>query len=197
MARARKVLQEGGVDSRQRLLDTASRLFRVQGYHATGLNQIVDESQSPKGSLYHYFPDGKEQLASEALVNAGKSLRDKLSGLGALSPSEAIDRLVEVSIGELEGSDYRDGCPIATVALETNSHSEAIRGVCDRIFGGALQILTQWLKTKGLEEERARVLALTVFSAYEGALILSKVQRSPQPLREVAAQLKVFVGDIA
>lgn len=196
MARARKVLEEGGVDSRQRLLDTASRLFRVQGYHATGLNQIVDESKAPKGSLYHYFPEGKEQLAAEAMVNAGQALRNKLAGLGSLSPSEAIDRLVAVSIEELVASDYRDGCPIATVALETNSHSESIRGVCHRIFGGALGILTQWLASKGLEEEKARVLALTVFSAYEGALMLSKVQRSPQPLREVAAQLKVFVGDI-
>lgn len=196
MARARKVLEEGGVDSRQRLLDTASRLFRVQGYHATGLNQIVDESQAPKGSLYHYFPDGKEQLAAEAMVNAGKTLRNKLAGLGSLSPAAAIDRLVEVSIEELTASDYRDGCPVATVALETNSSSETIREVCQQIFGGALQILTQWLMTKGLEGERARVLALTVFSAYEGALMLSKVQKSPQPLREVAAQLKVFVGDI-
>jgi TetR/AcrR family transcriptional repressor of lmrAB and yxaGH operons len=196
MARARKVLVEGGGDSRQRLVDTASRLFRVQGYHATGLNQIVDESQAPKGSLYHYFPDGKEQLAAEALVNAGKSLRNKLAGLGSLSPAEAIDRLVEESIAELEGSDYRDGCPIATVALETNSNSETLRGVCSKIFGGALELLGGWLVGKGVEAERARVLALTVFSAYEGALMLSKVRRSPQPLREVAAQLKLFVGDI-
>lgn len=196
MARARKILEEGGGDSRQRLLDTASRLFRVQGYHATGLNQIVDESQAPKGSLYHYFPNGKEQLASEALVNAGLSLRAKLSGIAGLSPAQAIDRLVEISIGELEASDYRDGCPIATVALETNTSSEAIRGVCQRIFGGALRLLTEWLMSKGLEEERARVLSLTVFSAYEGALMLSKVQHSPQPLREVAAQLKEFVKDI-
>ncbi|MBS2037105.1 TetR/AcrR family transcriptional regulator [bacterium] len=196
MARARKVLEEGGGDSRQRLLDTASRLFRVQGYHATGLNQIVDESQAPKGSLYHYFPQGKEQLATEALVNAGQSLRAKLSGISGLTPAEAIDRLVEISIGELESSNYRDGCPIATVALETNSSSEAIRGVCQHIFGGALKLLTDWLVGKGLCEERARVLSLTVFSAYEGALMLSKVQHSPQPLREVASQLKVFVKDI-
>ena len=137
MARARKVLEEGGVDSRQRLLDTAARLFRVQGYHATGLNQIVDESQAPKGSLYHYFPDGKEQLAAEAMLNAGNSLRSKLTALGGLSPAQAIDQLVEVSIEELISSDYRDGCPVATVALETNSSSESIRGVCQRIFGGA------------------------------------------------------------
>jgi len=196
MARARKVLVEGGVDSRQRLVDTASRLFRVQGYHATGLNQIVDESQAPKGSLYHYFPEGKEQLAAEALVNAGKSLRTKLAGLGPLSPAEAIDRLVEDSIRELEGSDYRDGCPIATVALETNSNSETLRAVCSRIFGGALDLLANWLVGKGVEAERARVISLTVFSAYEGALMLSKVRRSPEPLRQVAAQLKLFVGDL-
>ena len=82
------------------------------------------------------------------------------------------------------------------MALETNSSSETIRGVCQRIFGGALKLLSEWLESKGVEKERARVLSLTVFSAYEGALMLSKVQRSPQPLREVAGQLKLFIKDI-
>lgn len=182
------------MDSRQRLIDTAGRLFRVQGYHATGLNQIVDESQAPKGSLYHYFPDGKEQLAAEALVNAGRQLQTKLHDLGASNPGEALDLFVEMSIAELERSDYRDGCPIATVALETNSNSEPLRLVCLQIFDRALLILKQWLTSKGVAAERAEVLALTVFSAYEGALLLSKVQRSPVPLRQVAGQMKQFLG---
>ena len=195
MARKRNV-EQNGVDSRQRLVQAAGQLFRVQGYHATGLNQIVEESRAPKGSLYHYFPEGKEQLAAEALVCAGRELSAKLETLGDLSPGEALDRLVESSIQELEASDYRDGCPLATVALETNSNSETLRHVCEKLFGRALKILTQWLVSKGLSAERAEVLALTVFSAYEGALMLSKVRRSPEPLRQVAGQMKQFLAVI-
>ncbi len=194
MARKRKVVDGSSVDSRQRLVETAGRLFRVQGYHATGLNQIVEESQSPKGSLYHYFPEGKEQLAVEALVAAGRSLQNKLKDLGDSSPADALERFVEMSIAELEGSDYRDGCPIATVALETNSNSEPLREVCRKLFDRALLILKQWLMANGVAAERAEVVALTVFSAIEGALILSKVQRSPEPLRKVAGQMKQFLN---
>lgn len=193
MPRQRKTVDGSAVDSRQRLVDTASRLMRVQGYHATGLNQIVEESQAPKGSLYHYFPEGKEQLAAEALGCAGVELSKRLKALGELSPVDAIDRLVEISVAELEASDYRDGCPVATVALETNSTSDPLRKVCAKIFDRALQILSQWLVSKGVAPERAELLALTVFSAYEGALMLSKVRRSPEPLRQVAGQMKKYV----
>lgn len=196
MPRKRKTLdqdQDQG-DSRERLVRTAARLLRVQGYHATGLNQIVEESQAPKGSLYHYFPDGKEQLAGEALDRAGTELTTRMKSLHPLGPSEALERMVEFSIGELEASDYRHGCPIATVALETNSTSEHLRCVCSSIFDQTLSSITDWLVSRGLTRERSESLALTVFSAYEGALLLCKVRRSPEPLRRVAAQLKQYIN---
>lgn len=192
MPRKRKVL-EGTADSRERLVAAAARLFRFQGYHATGLNQIVEESQAPKGSLYHYFPDGKEQLGQEALRSAGQLLRERLSALGKLDPREALKQLVEVSIQELQSSDYRDACPIATVALETSSHSPELRQCCSDIFQQALSILEGWLVKHGLDQQAARDLALLAFSAYEGALLLSKVQRSPDPLRRVAGQIHLML----
>lgn len=60
-------------ESKMKILSTASVLFQKQGYHATGLNQIIKESGCPKGSLYYYFPEGKEQLATEA-INRTKDL---------------------------------------------------------------------------------------------------------------------------
>ena len=50
--------------SRAALIDTAATLFRRQGYAATGLNQILDEAGVKPGSLYHHFPQGKQQLAA-------------------------------------------------------------------------------------------------------------------------------------
>ena len=58
--------------TRERMLDTTGRLLQHQGYAATGLNQVVAESQAPKGSLYFHFPGGKEQLAAEALERSGQ-----------------------------------------------------------------------------------------------------------------------------
>lgn len=193
MARQRKTLEGGTSDSRQRLVETAARLFRVQGYHATGLNQIVAESKAPKGSLYHYFPDGKEQLGAEALGAAGLQLQAKLQALVQLNPFQALDKLLEMSTQELEASDYRDGCPVATVALETTSTSEILRSTCSAIFSRALEQLQAWLVARGVARNEAESIAVTVFAAFEGALMLCRVQRSSRPLQTVVAQMKVFL----
>ena len=50
--------------TRDRIVDASAELFRRQGYNATGVKQIVTEAQAPFGSLYHFFPGGKEQLAA-------------------------------------------------------------------------------------------------------------------------------------
>lgn len=183
MTRQRKYVEGSSSDSRQRLVETASRLLRVQGYHATGLNQVVEESQAPKGSLYHYFPEGKEQLAAEALRCAGKDLGGRLRQVAQLPPGEGLQLLVEASIQDLIQSDYHDGCPIATVALECPQ----LGPVCDGIFQQALGLLEEMLQRRGYPD--AKELALTIFSAYEGALMLCKVRRSPEPLQQVARQL--------
>lgn len=181
---------QGAPDSRQRLIDATGRLLRIQGYHATGLNQIVEESEAPKGSLYHYFPEGKEQLAGEALREAGVDLQAKFRDALALEPGAALDYLIETSIEELVRSDYRDGCPIATVALETNSTSPYLRAVCCGVLDHALQSVQRAFMRRGLPADEAEALALTVFATFEGALLLSKVRRSPEPLRKVAGPLK-------
>src|SRR5690242_14581980 len=98
-------------DTRDRVLRTAATLFRTQGYHATGLNQVLAEGGAPKGSLYFHFPGGKEQLAVESLQLSAGEFCDQLRHAGSLD--EALELLGE----QLVASDFRAGCPIATVAL--------------------------------------------------------------------------------
>ena len=61
--------------SRDRLLDAAVDLLQRQGYHGTGLNELLERSEAPRGSLYHYFPGGKEQIGAEAIGRAGRAGR--------------------------------------------------------------------------------------------------------------------------
>ena len=68
-------------DTRARILLTMARLIEKQGYHATGLNEIIRESGAPKGSVYYYFPGGKEQIGAEAILEAGKIISARLRGL--------------------------------------------------------------------------------------------------------------------
>src|ERR1700710_2839579 len=113
-------------DTRQRMLDTAAELFHTQGYHATGLNQLISVGGAPKGSLYFHFPGGKEQLAAEALAVSGAQLCEVREKLFVQAPDAAtgIESVVNTLAKSLLDSDFRRGCPLATVALDAASESE-------------------------------------------------------------------------
>ena len=69
-------------DTRDRILDATIRLLRRQGYTATGIKQIVSEGDAPLGSVYHYFPGGKEQIGIEALARSGERIRSTIARAG-------------------------------------------------------------------------------------------------------------------
>ncbi|GMU54750.1 MAG: TetR family transcriptional regulator [Candidatus Xenobia bacterium] len=180
-------------DSRARLVETTAQLLRVQGYHATGLNQIVEESEAPKGSLYHYFPQGKEELAAEALGLASQATLARLRDLFSNHRlKDALALLVEQAIADLEASDYQHGCPIATVALETVS-CDCLQTQCANFFRQAISLLEEAMKREGVPPDKVPGLAQMSFAAYEGAVLLSRVLKSPAPLRQVAAQIKLHM----
>lgn len=180
-------------DSRARLVETTAQLLRVQGYHATGLNQIVEESQAPKGSLYHYFPQGKEELAAEALGLASQAMLARLRDLFTnYRLKDALTMLVEQAIADLEASNYQNGCPIATVALET-VNCDCLQSQCASFFRQAMSLLEEGMKREGVPAEKVPGLAQMAFAAYEGAVLLSRVLRSPAPLRQVAEQIKTHM----
>lgn len=181
-------------DSRARIVETTARLLRVQGYNATGLNQIIEESEAPKGSLYHYFPQGKEELATEAMQLAGRQLLERIEQLFDHQPDSAMQMLVEQAILDLEGSDFRDGCPIATVSLETSSFSSSLQGVCSHTYTKVQELVKAWLLHLGAPPERVEDLSILVFAAYQGAIMLSKVHHSSEPLKRVVPQLKQLIG---
>ena len=104
---------------KENLERTAMRLFRRQGYASTGLQQILAESGAPKGSLYHYFPDGKEAIGEAAVRLAGAQMTELLSDLAARhrSPEAFLAGYARTLAGWMEESDFRSGCPIATTLL--------------------------------------------------------------------------------
>ncbi|MFD1149492.1 TetR/AcrR family transcriptional regulator [Saccharothrix hoggarensis] len=174
-------------DTRQRVVRTAARLFRDQGYHATGLNQVLTEGGAPKGSLYFHFPNGKEQLAAEAVSLAGNDIRDDLAAVldAEPDPAKALSHVVERLGANLLASDYRSGCPVATVALDAAADSEPIRRACEDVYASWHAVIA------------ARVgdddVATVVLAAIEGALLLARTRRSLAPLHAVAARLGVLL----
>jgi TetR/AcrR family transcriptional repressor of lmrAB and yxaGH operons len=174
------------------VLRTAAALFQAQGYHATGLNQVLAEGSAPKGSLYFHFPGGKEQLAAEALTLAGGELcqliRATLDGAG--DPGSAVEAIVEHLAQSLISSDYTAGCPVATVALDAASGSEPIRAACDHAYRSWTDVVAEYLGAHGLDAERSTSLAVFLIASIEGALLLARTRRDVAPLRAVGAHLR-------
>ncbi|MFE6687560.1 TetR/AcrR family transcriptional regulator [Streptomyces sp. NPDC057743] len=182
-------------DSRQRMLESAAELFHAQGYHATGLNQVVTTSGSPKGSLYFHFPGGKEQLAAEALRMSGGQLCEVLREMTAQAPDAAsgIDAVVEGLIGALTGSGFHRGCPLAAVALDAAADSEQIRQACAEGYDSWRELIADFLGNQGLAADRADALATVVLASVEGGLLLAKASHDTVPLRAVADHLRATI----
>lgn len=175
-------------DTRERLLRAGEQLFRTQGYSGTGLKQLTQAAGAPWGSLYHFFPDGKEQLGTEVLGYAGQLYGAGWQGVFKRypDPGEAIERIFLAEIRTLTRSDYRDGCPITSVTMDVASTSEALRAACAAAFAGWLGEIETGLRAAGAPDDAAKALAGFILSTLEGAIVLSRAAKDPAALAQSA-----------
>jgi len=177
------------VGTRDRILYTSAELFRRQGYAATGLKQVTAQALAPFGSLYHFWPGGKQQLADEVLRTGG----DFFLALYRHVMGEAPDLLTGVrdfftGAGEtLVATDWADACPIATVAGEVASTNDVLRRATADVFELWLGALAADLEAAGVDPPQARSLALSVLAILEGAFLLCRSLRSTEPMRAAGA----------
>jgi AcrR family transcriptional regulator len=180
-----------GTDTRERILDSSGELFRRQGYMGTGVKQIVAEAGAPFGSLYHFFPGGKEELGAATIRRSGL-LYGLLLGEYAGPEVElvaGIRAFFEGAAETLRETDYADACPIATVALEVSSTNEELREACADVFEGWVAGGTERFVAEGISRERARELVIQTIAALEGAFVLSRALRSTEPVELAGAMV--------
>jgi len=176
-------------DTKDRIVGAGAELFRRQGYTGTGVKQIVAEANAPFGSLYHFFPGGKEQLAAEVIRWSG-GMYARLVG-SAIDPAPDILSMVDLFFAgaaeTLRETDYEDACPIATVALEVASTSEPLREATAEVFEGWIAGLAPRFEAAGISREKSRELSVAMLSALEGAFVLCRAKRDTEAL-EVAGR---------
>ena len=177
-------------DSRERMIEAAGRLLRRQGYAATGWRQVVAEGDAPWGSQSHHFPGGKEQLAAEALVVEGERVRAELAeALAGAHPADMVRAWASFAAGVLEGSEWAEGCPIATTALETAHESDVLAGACHAAFLSWQHEFEGAMRSRGVKPAESKGLATLVVASTEGALLLARAARDATPLLAVGKQL--------
>jgi AcrR family transcriptional regulator len=183
------------VETKHRIVERSAELFRRQGFAGTGVKQIVAEASAPFGSLYHFFPGGKEQLGEEVIRWSGAiygQLIDAFFGPGT-DPVSAMRDFFAAAATTLRETDYADACPIATVALEVSSTNEPMRQACADVFDSWVDAATQRLAESGLPRKRSRSLAISMLALLEGAFVLARAQRSTEPLDIAGAAATAMV----
>ena len=160
------------------IVRAAATLFRRNGFAATGINEIAEVSGAPKGSLYHYFPDGKDQIAEAAIRFAGAGLVATLEKLEKEHDSAAsmVRAYCKLLAGWMAKSGFRDGCPISTTLLEAAPQSAALTAAGREAFDSWRAVIARALVRDGFGKAEAKRLATLTVSAIEGALILARVE---------------------
>jgi len=161
------------------------RLFRHQGFAATGIKSILTDSHAPYGSLYHHFPGGKSDLGVAAIRSGGEIYRQLV--VDYFDNARTIDDCVRSFFSDaaelLRSTDYRDACPIATIAMETANTDDAMRRAAADAFQSWIDVLASRLERDGIDAARADDLAVQVFCSLEGAFIHARATRTVKAMR--------------
>jgi AcrR family transcriptional regulator len=175
-------------DTKERLLATGERLFRTQGYSGTGLKQLAQEAEAPWSSMYHFFPGGKQQLGAEVVRCAADRYATLLTKAfaGFSDPADAVAAIFKAEARILSESDFRNGCPVASVTLDVASTIEELRVPCAEAFDLWIGTIAQGLGATGLAPKEARALASYVLASLEGAIVLSRAEKRVGPLERTA-----------
>jgi TetR/AcrR family transcriptional regulator, lmrAB and yxaGH operons repressor len=184
---------------RQPIVDAAVRLFRRQGYAGTGLNDIVDASGAPKGSLYHYFPAGKASIAVAAVEEAGRRVAETMTSLAneTRSTGDLLRAHARLLSGWMRKSGFKDGCPITTVLLELAPKERAVAEAGRKAYAARIDVLKRKLISDGFSPVGAGRLAVLCVSALQGALIQARVDRSSAPIEAAAEELSKMLQAIS
>ncbi|MER6947527.1 TetR/AcrR family transcriptional regulator [Nonomuraea sp. NPDC000554] len=185
-----------GAKTSGRLVESMLELIQARGYGGTGLNTVVEHAHAPKGSLYFHFPEGKEALGEKAIELAAARFRSLVAdaALEPGTPGDVIRRVIDVLAGILTDSDFQLGCPVSVVTLEMGAQSERLRDACANAFDSWIAPVAEFLAAHGHPRPAARTLATAAVSTVEGAMIVSRAQRSVEPLRCAAQAIAVLVN---
>lgn len=183
------------LNPRDTIIQAASDLIENQGYHATGMNEIVRESGAPKGSIYYYFPEGKDSITAEAVTHSGKVLADRIRtniDAGEALP-ESLRKFLETIAHYIEISEFTSGGPLTIVASETATTNEPLNQICREAYAEMIEAFQLKLESSAISTEGSTRLAWMITSAIEGAIILSRTFHSGDPLRQAGANLAAMI----
>jgi len=180
---------EKGAVSRARMLEASIALMRGSGLNGAGINEIVRESGAPKGSVYHFFPAGKQQIAAEALDLYAERVQAFIESAlaGRSAPADKVRALFDAFARRVEEGGFRKSCAVGAVSLDLDDDVAGLREVLARALDAWIgQIAGHFASA---DRRRARAFAGLLMTAIEGAYIRARAEASSRAFREAGAWL--------
>ena len=171
---------------KQRMIERAALLLAKKGLQGASFSEVLEASGAPRGSLYHHFPGGKQELVAAALSAAGARAMGVLEGQQGKPALEVAATFIALWRMVLEKTDFEAGCAIAAVTVAADS--PALLESAAREFRAWRARLAALLAAGGVPARRAGALAATLIAACEGAVVLARAERSFEPFDMIAAE---------
>jgi len=183
--------------TRDKLVETARRLFHEKGYQATGIAEILREAEVNSGSLYYFFPS-KEDLLVAVLELYRELLRPRIIDPAFERVSDPLERIFAVLDGyrrQLIASGCTQGCPIGNLALEMSDRHPRVRELVAENFvawRAVIQACLDDLSNRLPRETDTAQLAAFVLTVMEGGVMQSRVHASLEPYESAVQTLRDY-----
>jgi len=179
------------IHNKEDIVQVGLDIVLSRGFNATGVEAILKQANIPKGSFYNFFSSKEEfglAIIDRYVAERGKLFSSIFSD-ESLPLLERIKKSFEILIESFEGNDCFKGCLLGNLSLEMSDLSENVRQRLEQalqIWAGELsKLLLQAQKEKTIPSDmNMEMLAENLVSSFQGALLRSKVKKSPQPLRD-------------
>ena len=179
--------------ARERILRAAIGLFQQRGYHGVGLSEILAEAEAPKGSLYHHFPEGKAQLAVQAIeaIAADYAAYFASKRDAGLSAAQIVRELAGGQARWLERTEWREAGLFSVLAQGFVPEAPQIHQALARVYARRRGLLERALREDGARD-CAGLAALTL-AALDGGMVQAAATRDAAPLLLAAERAARYI----
>lgn len=181
------------VGTRAKMLVSAAEVMRERGAAGVTIDAVLARSGAPRGSVYYHFPDGRNQILSEALRYSGDSITATIDAAADKGARTLLREFIELWERLLTDGDFLAGCPVVAAAISSDESDQDLTSEAGLILGRWCTALTRAFAKDGFDDDDAASLAVMSISALEGAIVLARSTRSVRPLGQVGEQLEFLI----
>ncbi len=177
---------------RQEMVNGAISLLAEKGVQGTSFAVVTEATKTPRGSIYHHFPGGKNELIEEALTSIGTLVTSLIDAVEVDSPSKVVDVFIESWRALLLANNFAGNCAVANASLGAGDE-DSLKASANEVFKNWQHALARAFERSGAKRKDAVDFAAVCLASVEGALILGRASGSDEVFKALSRQLKKIV----